>query len=201
MGQRGGSVEVRLSVAAGAADRLGRAFGFDPAAPGSADLIRAIAASALDEYVGYFSGERTPATLRDLREQRLARLLSHRVAGVLNETRVASLFALTTGQARSLLAGTRARYRSEVEAGLQAEAHELLTGPGRTGRNDDDEVWFRASPSFVAVMRDLLASAETTYPPIRASSLTTHTYLTHPTTLAYLCEQLGVAARDVEALR
>jgi hypothetical protein len=162
--------------------------------------LGAIAQAALDEYVAYFTGVQRPGTIPAAREQRLAALQARNVRGALNETRIASLFALTPSQARALLAGTRARYRHTTERALAAAVADSLGGT-RSGKLQDGNVWFRCSPSLVALMRDILANAQQGLPPIRASTRTAQTYLTHEDTLRYVCEELGVDTGTIAALQ
>jgi len=197
--QRGevNSLSLGVTLSSVEAQALADAFGV---AVDALEAIAAIAQAALDEYSLFFSRRRMAGTLRDVREHRLAALLSRGVPGAAEEATVARLFALTPGQARTLLAGTRARYLSELRPALAGAVSAALRGPGRTGRGDDDEVWFRATSSLVAFMRELVASAPDGLPPIQASARRSGTYTTRKTTLEYVCAHMDVPAAEVEAL-
>jgi hypothetical protein len=144
---------------------------------------------------------RIPTTVAGFRERRLASLLVAGVPGAAREDLVAELFALTLRQAQGLLAGARARFRRELRGPLTAAVGESIGGEDRSGALEGGRVWFRAPTSAVAMMRELLASAEGRYTPISADRDTAGTYTTHRDTLRYVCAELGIPEAGVVALR
>jgi hypothetical protein len=161
----------------------------------SDELMTGLAQAALTEYALAFGGERVPAGVRDLRELRL-RLLAQRLPeGLPTERQVASLCRLTSTQARTLIAGTRARYPRELTVALGEAAKEALTGADKAG----DTIRMTLHPSLAAYLRDLLQDSAAP-PPVRRPDSTIR-YDVDRQTVEELCSLLGLRTEDIKALR
>jgi hypothetical protein len=90
-------------------EQIAAIFALNATSQEFAAVLQRLATAALQEHLLAFSGPRAPSTLRETRELRL-RLLLERLGGDLSDAQVAQLRQLTPSAARSLIAGTRARY-------------------------------------------------------------------------------------------
>jgi len=167
--------------------RLAAIFGSDDDALQS--TLAQLAAAAIREYVLAFTGEPAPATLRGVRELRLALLCRHlrplRVAAPRKNGRrlehrptdrqVEQLFQMTPTQAINLIAGSRARYPELLELRLRAEAKEALLS-GTKEENDQrlQVLRIKASDSLARFLKELVA--RTTAPPLEKRRDASQTY-------------------------
>lgn len=156
--------------------------------------LEGLAAAALMEYVLAFSGERAPSTMKDLRELRL-RLLYQQVGTDLTDGQIAQLYQMTPTQAGTLIAGTRARYRTELQKRLRDRAIDALKSATKV---DENTVRFSVEDSLAKYMKELVN--ETNAPPLERSREAARTYEPRKGTIRALCSKLGIPVTDVKAL-
>jgi hypothetical protein len=162
---------------------------------GVADLVSGLAQAAFREYMLAITGERAPTGVRDLRELRLRLLADHLPAGLPSDRQVAELFHLTMSQARTLIAGTRARYPQDLTRLMVASAKAALRNASGV---DDDTVRITAHDSLAAFLRDELSDAVTP-PPIKRADFSSR-YDLNRDTVVELCNRLGLGIDEVTAL-
>lgn len=193
--------KLALTVPAVASDeelrRLAYVFGLDPDASDSLKQLEpwlaAVATAALQEYVLAFAGTRAPSTMRELRELRLRLLYDHLAEDAPSDAQVAQMFGLTRPQARTLIAGTRARYRAELEGTLSERSVEALKNSTRVDNNTARVVL----PESLAVFLDDLIS-ETQAPPLEKNRDASRTYEIKRSTATALSKRLDF---DVDQLK
>lgn len=149
--------------------------------------MQKFAAAALEEYELAFSGERSPSTMKDLRELRLRLLLEHLPDGEPTDEQVAQLFQMTRTQASTLIAGTRARFGPDVEERIKREATTALAAATKV---DDNTVSIFASDSLARYLSDLVHATHA--PPLDKRRDAAQTYYLRRTTISVLCERLGL---------
>jgi|SRR3954451_5812754 hypothetical protein len=177
-------------------DQLAAIFGVKRTDEQFDTIVAALGAAALQEYVLAFSGSRAPGTLRELRELRLRLLYDLLPDGLPTDTQVAQLMQLTPSAARTLIAGTRARYRTQLEDRMRKAAVAALKASTRA---DDDTARVVLSDSLAAYLRDLVN--ETRTPPLKKSEDVSQTYEIKRSTAKELGERLGFALDDVSGLQ
>jgi hypothetical protein len=187
-------LEVPLALDAALLDRLRAVFRVD------GDELQAVlgelASAALTEYALAFSGIRSPATMRELRELRL-RLLYESLSGERpTDRQVAEAFQLTPAQATTLIAGTRARFAPELEGAVRRAAVAVL---GEARPVDEDTVRIRVPDSLARYLKDLVG--RTAAPPLDKRRDASQTYDLTRSTVSALCRELGVEQTVVRALR
>jgi hypothetical protein len=158
--------------------------------------LDAIAAAALDEYALAFTGVRSPATVRELRELRLTLLYEHLPAGIPTDEQVGLLFQMTPSQVATLIAGARARFGEQLGTRLRAAAVEALTAGAE--RVDDDTIRIVVPDSLARYLRELVA--RTSARPIERRKDASRTYDIGRTTVTVLCRELGIEPQSVTAL-
>jgi hypothetical protein len=161
----------------------------------SDQLLKGLAQAAVSEYALAFAGERVPSGVRDLRELRLMLLAQNLPHGLPTEREVASLFHLTSTQARTLIAGTRARYPRELTNALGEAAKDALRKADKAG----DTIRVTLHPSLAAYLRDLLQDSPAP-PPLRRPDSTLR-YDVDRRTVEELCQLLNLKTTDVAALQ
>ena len=192
------SVTVPISDAEAAA--LASTFGVEPAHGESlveavTPLVRGLAAAAFREYLLTITGERIPTGVRDIRELRLRLMAEHLPGSLPSDRQVAQLFGLTSSQARTLVAGTRARYPQEFAGLVVTAAKNALR---QATKVDDDTVRITASDSLVAFLRDVLQDSVAP-PPLRRPDVSLR-YDLNRQTVEELCARLGLDISAVKAL-
>lgn len=158
-------------------------------------LLGELASAALTEYALAFSGTRSPATMRELRELRL-RLLYECLSGERpTDRQVAEAFQLTPTQASTLIAGTRARFAPELEGAVRSAAVAVLEGARMV---DEDTVRIRVPDSLARYLKDIVG--RTAAPPLDKRRDASQTYDLSRSTVSALCRELGVEPSAVRAL-
>jgi hypothetical protein len=194
------SLSVPILVTDEELRRLAVIFGLDP----NADDLRqqlepwltAIAAAALREYVFAFAGTRMPSTMRELRELRL-RLLYDQLAGdAPSDGQVAQLFELTPTQARNLIAGTRARYRPELEGTLSSRSVAALKKSIKVNNTTARVI---LPGSLAAYLSDLIS--ETQAPPLEKNREASRTYEIKRGTAEELGKRLGFEVSELDGFK
>jgi len=178
-------------------DQLAAIFGVKENDPKFDAILKALATAALREYTLAFSGTRSPGTLREARELRLRLLFEHLPDGGPTDTQVAQLMQLTPSAARSLIAGTRARYRTQLDERLRAAAVEALkqSTPG----DDDDTARVVLPDSLAVYVRDL--AGETRTPPLKKSDLISLTWEIKRSTAEALGTRLGFTIDELQGFK
>jgi hypothetical protein len=151
------TVDVSVNVTEAEVTRIATIFGIDPNGDDFNKRLQAIGTAALEEYMLAFAGTRSPSTIREMRELRLQLLYSHLGDLAPTDTQVAQLFELTPTQARNLIAGTRARYRSQLEETLSARAVKALKNSTYV---EEDLARVRLSGSVASYLRDIISETE-----------------------------------------
>jgi hypothetical protein len=172
-------------------------FGVDTSGQEFEKILSALATAALREYTLAFSGSRSPGTLREMRELRVRLLFEHLPAEHPTDTEVAELMQLTPAAARTLIAGTRARFRTELADILRAAAVKALKESSRGG--DKDTARVELPDSVAAYLRDL--AAETRTPPLRKSDVISRTWEIKRSTAEELGKRLGFTIDDLEGFK
>jgi hypothetical protein len=157
------------------------------------ELQAGIARAALAEYLLLVTGERNPSTVRDLRELRLRLLACHLPEHLPSDEQIAEIFQLTPTQARTLVSGTRARYRQELEDMLNEAAKVALKSAEKV---NTDTVRIEASASLAAYLRETVRSAA---PPTKRTDASRQYDLVR-VTVEELCGVLGLPIEEVKAL-
>jgi hypothetical protein len=155
-------------------------------------ILQGLASAALEEYTLAFSGTRAPTTLRELRELRLRLLFEHLPTSP-TDTQVAQLMQLTPAAARTLIAGTRARYRTRLEDRLRAAAVQALKGS--TPADEANTARVVVPDSLAAYLRDLLSDTRT--PPLKKSDTISLTWEIKRSAAEALGEKLGFTVDEL----
>jgi hypothetical protein len=189
------AVDLTLSVELDAAQlkQLAAIFGVP-----SADLddrLSRLAAAAIEEYVTAFNGARSPRTMAEFRENRLNLLFKHLDEPEPTDRQVERLFQRTPAQARTLIAGVRARYEAEIATRLDAAATATLKTAAKVG---DDTVRIVARDSLASYLKDLVNTTEA--PPLEKRKDASQTYDVLRDTIVALAGILGFDKTDVTAL-
>lgn len=150
--------------------------------------------TAIEEYTLVMSGRRSVAGVRDQRELRLFLLYKNlEDVGGLGDHEVAELFQMTRSQARTLIAGTWARYREQLEDQLNAAVKKALESDG----------WDEKGKHLVVRLPDSLARyvretvEETNAPPVEKVRELAGTYDLPKQTVTKLCDRLGIGTDDI----
>jgi hypothetical protein len=175
--------------------RLYEIFGIDSISePERASKLQSgIAQAALAEYLLLLTGERSPSTMRDLRELRLRLLARHLPEQLPSDEQIADIFKLTRTQASTLVNGTRARYRQEFAAMLNEAAKKALKGAQKV---NDNTVRIEASASLAAYLEETIRSGA---PPAKRTDAARQYNLVRAT-VEELCGVLGLPVEEVKAL-
>lgn len=161
------------------------------------ERVQKLAAAALEEYELGLSGERSPSTMKDLRELRLCLLYEHLPDGEPTDEQVAQLFQMTRTQANNLIAGVRARFEPEVEARIKREATRALSAATKV---DDNTVSIFAPDSLARYLSDLVHATHA--PPLDKRRDASQTYYLRRTTITVLCERLDLdPAKTVSVIK
>jgi len=159
--------------------------------------LAGLAKAALAEYLIVAAGRQYPSSVRDLRELRLRLLASHLPGGLPTDAQVAQLFQLTSSQARTLVAGARARYRRDIGRILEARAKDALRSAPQG--DDGDHIRITAPDTLARYMEDLVAT--TTAPPPSKRSDASQLYEVQRATVNALCDLLGLDVSEVKGLQ
>lgn len=186
------ALEVSFDESSEAARRIQQVFGVE-----GEDLtkrMQAVAAAAFEEYRVEMSGLRSISTIREQRELRLYLLYKHLwPLGGLSDAQVGELFQMTRSQVSTLIAGTWARFRPELEDRLRDEVKQVLEdGEWQEGNK---VIWVELSESLARYMRDVIA--QTNAPPIEKLREVSRTYELSRQTVTELCGKLGIPAGSV----
>lgn len=181
------TVEVEFKEGSEEARRIANVFELSGEA--LRQRMKALAAAAFDEYQLEMSGLRSISTIREQRELRLYLLYKHIGLAHLADTQVGELFQFTRTQVGTLIAGTWARFRPELEDQLRDTVEEVLKV--KSGWKDNDRVFDAVMPDSVAkFVRDVIA--QTKSPPMEKSREVGQTYELQRETVEALCEQLEI---------
>lgn len=156
-------------------------------------LLEGITRAALAEYLLLATAQRNPSTMRDLRELRLKLLASHLPGHLPSDEQIAEIFQFTQTQARTLVKGTRARYRQELEQMFREAAKAALTNAKKAG---PDSIRIDASDSLASYLDEIIRFA----PPPTKRTDATHRYDLTRTTVQELCEVLDLPITEVKNL-
>jgi hypothetical protein len=159
------------------------------------DTLARLAAAALAEYALAFTGQRAPATMRELRELRLSLLYGFLPPGRPTDEQIGALFQLTPSQVGTLIAGARARFAAEMDARLRATAAAALRDATKV---DEDTVRIRVPDSLARYLKDLVA--RTAAPPMDKRRDASQTYDLSRSTITALSGELGEDPAAVRAL-
>lgn len=180
--------------------RLAPIFGVDPDANDVREQLEpwltALASAALREYVLAFTGTRAPNTMRELRELRLRLLYDHLAGDAPSDAQVAQLFELTPAQARNLIAGTRARYRPELEGTMSARSIAALK---KSTKVNDTTARVVMSDSLAVYLGDLIS--ETQEAPLEKNKVASNTYDIKKGTATALGKRLGFKIEELEGFQ
>jgi hypothetical protein len=180
--------------------RLARVFGLDPGADDVreqlAPWLTALASAATREYILAFTGTRAPGTMRELRELRLRLLYDNLEGDAPTDAQVAQLFGLTPSQARNLIAGTRARYRPELERTMSSRSIAALK---KSTRVDDRTARVVMSDSLAVYLGDLIS--ETQAPPLEKVKDASSTYDIKKSTATALGKRLGFEIGELKGFQ
>jgi len=190
-----GNSQITIEVPEDELQRLLEIFGADRVADpdGAKALEEGFASSAIAEYLLMATGERNPTTVRDLRELRLKLLALHLPQQLPSDRQIAELFQLTPTQTRTLVSGTRARYRQELREVLAEVARQALRDATKVNNN---MIRIVASDSLFAYLSELISSAA---PPTKRTDAS-HQYDLTRATVKELCEALDLPIAEVKAL-
>jgi hypothetical protein len=192
-----GEVQATVEVDDTAARTLTGIFSVDPGSDAARALFAGMTAAAFAEYMLYATGERVPAGVRDLRELRLRLLAENLPAGLPTENQVAQLFHLTAAQARNLIAGTRARYPSQLAKSLDEAARDALRQA--TKGDNDHTIRITASASVAAYLREVVANASSAQAPAKRTDASNRYDVTR-SAAEVLCAHLDMPITDINAL-
>jgi hypothetical protein len=193
-------VSVAITITDDEAKALAGLFGIElehgaSAADTLAPVVRGLTNAAFREYLAAIAGDRPATGIRDLRELRLVLMAEHLPGGLPSDIQVAQLFHLTSSQARTLIAGTRARYPHDFARFLMTSAKEALRTASEVDKNT---VRITASDSLAAFLRDLLSDSVAP-PPLKRPDFA-HRYDLDRATVKDLCKRLDLDIAEVKAL-
>ena len=134
--------------------------------------------------------------MRELRELRLRLLYDHLAGDAPTDAQVAQLFELTPTQARNLIAGTRARYRPELEGTMSARSIAALK---QSTRVDDRTARVVMSDSLAVYLGDLIS--ETQAPPLEKVKDASRTYDIKKSTATALGKRLGFKIDELKGFQ
>jgi hypothetical protein len=160
------------------------------------EILKGLASAALEEYTLAFSGTRAPTTLREVRELRLRLLFEHLPTSP-TDTQVAQLMQLTPAAARTLIAGTRARYRMRLDDRLRTATVDALKDS--TPGDEANTAYVVMPDSLAAYVRDLLSDTRT--PPLKKSDAISLTWEIKRSTAEALGKKLGVKVAELGGFR
>jgi hypothetical protein len=188
------SLEVTVPLDETSRRRLGEIF--DVRDGDLDEVLSQLAAASLTEYLLAFAGDHAPTSMRELRELRLRLLYRHMSDDLPTDEQVQELFQLTPTQVGTLIAGTRARFSTEIGDRLRAAAVSALT---RQATNvDTDTIRLVLPNSLARYMKDLVNT--TAAPPLAKRKDASRTYDVGRGTTRALCTRLGVDPTQVTAL-
>ena len=177
--------------------RIAEIFGVDPSSDEFRERLRVVAGAALEEYLLAFAGTRSPSTMREVRELRLQLLYKHLGKDAPTDAQVSQLFELTTTQTKTLIAGTRARYRVELEGLLFSERAKKALNESTPVEEGIARV---VLPGSVYVyLADLIS--ETSVPPLEPVKGALSTYQINHSTAVELGTRLGFNADDLKGFK
>lgn len=185
------SVQVSFDEQSEEAVRIKHVFGLQGNALES--RMKALAAAAFEEYRVEMSGLRSISTIREQRELRLYLLYKHIGLGNLTDAQVGELFQMTRTQVGTLIAGTWARFRPELEGHLRDEVEAKL----KAGRwIEDDSILRVAMPDSLArFVKDVIR--QTNAPPVERVREVSRTYDLPLQTVEELCARLEIPTEPI----
>jgi len=191
------TVDVPVAATEEELRRIAEIFGVDPSSDEFRERLRIVAGAALEEFLLAFAGTRSPSTMREVRELRLQLLYKHLGEDAPTDAQVSQLFELTTTQTKNLIAGTRARYRVELERLLFSERAKKALSESTPV---DEGVARVVLPGSVYVyLADLIS--ETSVPPLEAVKGASSTYDINHSTAVELGRRLGFNADDLKGFK
>jgi hypothetical protein len=96
--------------------------------------LRAFEKAAAEEYVRMILGQRVLTRGQDIREYRLALMISHVFGGRLpSEERISALFQTTATQSRALLRAVMSKYQYELQQAIQESLREVVASAIQSG--------------------------------------------------------------------
>lgn len=157
---------------------------------------RAMAEAAREEYRLWYSGERNPGTITELRELRLKLLYEYLPEGEPTDDQIAQLFQITRPRVGTLIANTHARFGTTLEQRMRRAAVDALTQ--HAYGIDDDTIRVELADSLGRYVKEL--AARRNVPPVEKSREASRTYEIRRETVIALCSQLEIDPEQVTAL-
>lgn len=158
------------------------------------ERLRALAEAAFEEYRIEMSGLRSISTMREQRELRLYLLYEHLGSfGEPTEAQIGELFQMTRRQVGTLITGTWARFRPELEKRQQ----KVIKAALEKGEwlKEDKVVRVELPDTLAGYVEDRLAEKNT--PSISKVSGMTRMYDIDRQTAEVLCAELGIATEGI----
>lgn len=185
------SVEVSFEEESEDALRIKHVFGVEGDA--FTQCMKALSSAAFEEYRLELSGLRSISTIREQRELRLYLLYKHLGLGNLTDVQVGELFQMTRTQVGTLIAGTWARFRSELQQQLRDEVEAKL----KAGRwiEDDQRLRVGLPDSLARYVKD--AVRQTGAPPVENVREVSQTYDLLRQTVEELCARLEISSEGI----
>lgn len=158
------------------------------------ERMQALAAEAFEEYQVEMSGLRSISTMREQREFRLYLLYKHLGKhGGISDAQVGELFQLTRRQVATLINGTWARFRPEMEEHMLGDVKAALEKG--SWNKEKNVLKVEISDSMATYIKDVLA--ETNAPPVETVADVQRTYEITLQSVKALCDELGIASRGI----
>lgn len=181
------NINLQIDIPDADVDALAAAIGSTPDHLGQA--MQGHAQAAVDEYVAMYLARATPASGSELRQLRLA-LLAERVFtdGLPDEETVAGLFQLTLPASRTLIRNTMTRYRTRLEASMNAAGKAVMDNADWA---EDLVEMSIPSASLVEAMNRVLARHRSDHVRISKKQGTVSVYTTAAASYTLLCQTYG----------
>lgn len=187
------SVQVSFEEQSEEACRIKHVFGVDENA--LLKYMKALASAAFEEYRVEMSGLRSISTIREQRELRLYLLYKYLGLGNLTDTQVGELFQMTRTQVGTLIAGTWARFRPELEERLKDEVEAQLKIGIWIGEDDGQRLRVGLPDSLARYVKDVVR--QTQAPPVENVREVSQTYDLLRQTVEDLCSRLEISLDEI----
>jgi hypothetical protein len=159
------------------------------------ERLQGFVEAAVEEYSLTMSGRKAVTGVSGQRELRLYLLYKHLdPVGGLSDRQVEELFQLTRSQARTLIAGTWARYREELQEQLSAAVEKALKHE-EAKWDERKHLLIRLPGSLAKYVREVVD--ETNAPPVDKVREVAGTYDLSEDTVSALCAQLGIPTEGI----
>jgi len=188
----GQALEVTFKDDSPEVERFGEIF--DVEGEELAKRMGALAAASFEEYQVEMSGLRSISTMREKREFRLYLLYKHLGKhGGITDAQVGELFQLTRRQVATLINGTWARFRPEMEKEMLGDVKAALE-QGKWNK-ENNVLTVQLPDSMATYLKDVLA--ETTAPPVETVADVQRTYKITLQSVEALCEELEIPTKEI----